>query len=128
VWFNNEYMTKQVCRCCYFVTEYNVFSFVFTLTPVQLTMNTWPNRVSLLLFCYWIYCIFFCVHINPGAVNNEYMTKQECRCCYFVTEYNVFSFVFTLTPAQLTMNTWPNRCVAVAILLLNILYFLLFTH
>jgi len=37
-------------------------------------------------------------------------------------------FVFTLTPAQLTMNTWPNSSVVVAILLLNILYLLLCSH
>ena len=33
--------------------------------------------------------INICVHNNPGTVNTEYnMAKQECRCCYFVTEYN----------------------------------------
>jgi len=76
-----------------------------------------------------------CVSANFRIFNVAYHTNSSTEVLLVLFNYKThkyvkkvgFSahtviFVFTLTPTQLTMNTRPNRCVAVAILLLNIMY------
>jgi len=76
-----------------------------------------------------------CVSANFRIFNVAYHTNSSTEVLLVLFNYKThkhvkkvcFSahtviFVFTLTPAQLTMNTWPNRCVAVAILLMTIMY------
>jgi hypothetical protein len=89
-----------VCRClctsvraCVQISEYPtwhtiqipVLKFCWSCLITK-PINMWKKCVFL---PYTVVCVFT---LTPGAVNTEHnMAKQVCRCCHFVTRYNVFT-------------------------------------